>query len=169
MYGSPTRDGEFGWQASLELLHPSLGFIGHWCGGVLVNKYWVVSSAHCVHKWVRLKRKWEMKRNEICGHEIKLPGLIKRKGVKVNAGVWIEVIGVHKIGNGIYVLSIMLSISFTKILITIFDILIWMSTLKFNLWSKMFNFWTLSSIFECKVQFLNLIFSFWNLSSIFEL
>lgn len=52
MFGFPTRDGEFGWQASLELLHPSLGFIGHWCGGVLIHKYWVLSSAHCIHKWV---------------------------------------------------------------------------------------------------------------------
>jgi len=50
MYGFPTRDGEFGWQASLELLHPSLGFIGHWCGGVLVHRLWVISSAHCIHK-----------------------------------------------------------------------------------------------------------------------
>ncbi|KAG5671727.1 hypothetical protein PVAND_001907 [Polypedilum vanderplanki] len=49
MDGFPTRDGEFGWQASLELLHPSLGFIGHWCGAVLIHKYWILSSAHCVH------------------------------------------------------------------------------------------------------------------------
>ena len=55
MFGFPTRDGEFGWQASLELLHPSLGFIGHWCGGVLIHKYWVLSSAHCIHKWVIMK------------------------------------------------------------------------------------------------------------------
>lgn len=49
MFGFPTREGEFGWQASLELLHPSLGFIGHWCGGVLISKFWVLSSAHCIH------------------------------------------------------------------------------------------------------------------------
>lgn len=58
MFGFPTRDGEFGWQASLELLHPSLGFIGHWCGGVLIHKYWVLSSAHCIHKWVIIAVKW---------------------------------------------------------------------------------------------------------------
>lgn len=49
--GSPTREGQFPWQASLELLHPSMGFLGHWCGGVLIDQYWILSAAHCVHKY----------------------------------------------------------------------------------------------------------------------
>lgn len=48
--GSITLDGEFPWQVSLEVLHPTFGFLGHWCGGVLIDEYWVVSAAHCINK-----------------------------------------------------------------------------------------------------------------------
>jgi hypothetical protein len=81
MYGLPTKQGQYPWQVSLELLHPSFGFIGHWCGGVLIDKGkpflfnflftttffltnfifhsmlesiildWIISAAHCVHKY----------------------------------------------------------------------------------------------------------------------
>ncbi|XP_064550162.1 chymotrypsinogen B [Drosophila montana] len=47
--GASTHEGQFPWQASLELLHPSLGFLGHWCGAVLIHQYWILSAAHCVH------------------------------------------------------------------------------------------------------------------------
>lgn len=48
--GSIALDGEFPWQVSLEVLHPALGFLGHWCGGVLIDEYWILSAAHCIHK-----------------------------------------------------------------------------------------------------------------------
>lgn len=47
--GIHTKEGQYPWQASLELLHPSLGFLGHWCGAVLIHQYWILSAAHCVH------------------------------------------------------------------------------------------------------------------------
>uniref|UniRef100_A0A1I8NR22 Peptidase S1 domain-containing protein n=2 Tax=Stomoxys calcitrans TaxID=35570 RepID=A0A1I8NR22_STOCA len=47
--GVHTKEGQFPWQASLELLHPSLGFLGHWCGAVLIHQHWILSAAHCVH------------------------------------------------------------------------------------------------------------------------
>lgn len=50
MYGTPTKEGQYPWQVSLELLHPQFGFIGHWCGGVLIDEWWIISAAHCIHK-----------------------------------------------------------------------------------------------------------------------
>lgn len=50
MYGTPTQEGQYPWQVSLELFHPQFGFIGHWCGGVLIDEWWIISAAHCVHK-----------------------------------------------------------------------------------------------------------------------
>lgn len=48
--GKPSKKGSWPWQVSLQLLHPKLGFIGHWCGGVLIEPTWVVTAAHCIHK-----------------------------------------------------------------------------------------------------------------------
>lgn len=44
--GKPSRRGAWPWQVSLQLLHPKLGFIGHWCGGVLIDPKWVITAAH---------------------------------------------------------------------------------------------------------------------------
>ncbi|XP_055322952.1 ovochymase isoform X1 [Sitodiplosis mosellana] len=47
--GSSSSDGEFPWQVSLEVLHPIYGFLGHWCGGVLIDNSWIISAAHCIN------------------------------------------------------------------------------------------------------------------------
>lgn len=52
--GKPSNRGSWPWQVSLQLLHPKLGFIGHWCGGVLVESNWVLTAAHCIHKSVTI-------------------------------------------------------------------------------------------------------------------
>ncbi|XP_037867750.1 plasma kallikrein [Bombyx mori] len=47
--GRESKRGAWPWQVSLQLLHPSYGLIGHWCGGVLVHPTWLLTTAHCVH------------------------------------------------------------------------------------------------------------------------
>lgn len=47
--GRESKRGAWPWQVSLQLLHPSHGLIGHWCGGVLVHPLWLLTTAHCIH------------------------------------------------------------------------------------------------------------------------
>ncbi|KAJ6224689.1 hypothetical protein RDWZM_003234 [Blomia tropicalis] len=46
--GNRSYEGEFPWQVSIRLTHPQAGKVGHWCGGVLVDKQWVITAAHCI-------------------------------------------------------------------------------------------------------------------------
>ncbi|KAJ4450266.1 hypothetical protein ANN_01686 [Periplaneta americana] len=47
--GKESPKGAWPWQVSLQLLHPKFGFIGHWCGGVLIDPQWILTAAHCIH------------------------------------------------------------------------------------------------------------------------
>ncbi|XP_046735509.1 chymotrypsin-like elastase family member 2A [Diprion similis] len=68
--GKPSKRGAWPWQVSLQLLHPKMGFIGHWCGGVLVDPMWVLTAAHCIHNelfnlpvgalWTAVVGEWEL-------------------------------------------------------------------------------------------------------------
>lgn len=68
--GKPSKRGSWPWQVSLQLLHPKFGFIGHWCGGVLIEPTWLVTAAHCIHNdlfnlpigalWTAVVGEWEL-------------------------------------------------------------------------------------------------------------
>ncbi|XP_022669631.1 serine protease 30-like isoform X2 [Varroa jacobsoni] len=46
--GRDSESGAWPWQVSLLLRHPSAGKLGHWCGGAIVNRRWIVTAAHCI-------------------------------------------------------------------------------------------------------------------------
>ncbi|GJQ73915.1 hypothetical protein Trydic_g18849 [Trypoxylus dichotomus] len=47
--GKQSPRGAWPWQVSLQLLHPQFGFLGHWCGGVLIAPEWLLTAAHCIN------------------------------------------------------------------------------------------------------------------------
>uniref|UniRef100_T1IZI7 limulus clotting factor C n=1 Tax=Strigamia maritima TaxID=126957 RepID=T1IZI7_STRMM len=46
--GNEVESNEWPWQVSIQLTHPYWGFVGHWCGGVLIDSNWVITAAHCL-------------------------------------------------------------------------------------------------------------------------
>ncbi|BFZ16376.1 hypothetical protein BsWGS_19415 [Bradybaena similaris] len=52
--GRPAKAGQIPWQASVKLLHN--GVLTHSCGAVIINKYWLLSAAHCFDDPLQPKR-----------------------------------------------------------------------------------------------------------------
>ncbi|KAL1132804.1 hypothetical protein AAG570_010756 [Ranatra chinensis] len=49
--GKKSEKGAWPWQVSLQVLHPRIGLITHWCGAVLIHPFWIITAAHCIHKY----------------------------------------------------------------------------------------------------------------------
>ncbi|KAG5899427.1 hypothetical protein JTB14_033619 [Gonioctena quinquepunctata] len=49
IHGKQSARGAWPWQVSLQLLHPQFGFLGHWCGGVMISPEWLLTAAHCIN------------------------------------------------------------------------------------------------------------------------
>nr|CAH7745011.1 unnamed protein product [Callosobruchus chinensis] len=59
IHGRQSSRGAWPWQVSLQLLHPQFGFLGHWCGGVMISPEWLLTAAHCIKLWTAVLGDWD--------------------------------------------------------------------------------------------------------------
>ncbi|KAJ8978406.1 hypothetical protein NQ317_008481, partial [Molorchus minor] len=86
IHGKQSIRGAWPWQVSLQLLHPQFGFLGHWCGGVMISTEWVLTAAHCIHNdlfnlplaalWTAVVGDWDREVEEFSEERIPIDEII---------------------------------------------------------------------------------------------
>lgn len=84
--GRQSARGAWPWQVSLQLLHPQFGFLGHWCGGVLISPDWLLTAAHCINNdlfnlplaalWTAVLGDWDREEEEKSEERIPIEEII---------------------------------------------------------------------------------------------
>ncbi|XP_018319314.1 chymotrypsin-C-like [Agrilus planipennis] len=86
IHGKQSVRGAWPWQVSLQLLHPQFGFLGHWCGGVLISPKWLLTAAHCINNdlfnlplaalWTAVLGEWDQQVEEYSEERIPIEKII---------------------------------------------------------------------------------------------
>lgn len=84
--GKQSVKGAWPWQVSLQLLHPQFGFLGHWCGGVMISQEWLLTAAHCINNdlfnlplaalWTAVVGDWDREMEELTEERIPIEKII---------------------------------------------------------------------------------------------